>query len=201
MRRGFDWLNASRLFAITTLMSLSTGTCKLTRPRSLSNPPDVWRFLDFAEFHELEAATGALGYVEVPSLGIRRLRYAISSFIQRPEAKSLLSTAAVVTNLAGLKQGEKIGKLAESLGLLSMEHFRPPFIPLGPVELGLYRSALAGVSPDAKPPEGTTLVLETKHGTSWLSVGEELKLETEAADLARSKVSVDAARAAMSRFH
>lgn len=176
------------------------GNLKVDVPHSVSNPPDVWKFLDFAEFRELEAATRALGYLEVPSVGLRRLRYAISDFVQRPEAKPLLATAAVVTNLAGLKQAEKIGKLVESVGLLSLEHFRPPFIPLGPVELGLYRLALAEVSPEAEPPEGTILVFEAKRGTSWLSVGEELKLETEAADLASTKAAVEAARATISRF-
>jgi hypothetical protein len=58
-----------------------------------------------------------------------------------------------------------------------------------------------GVSPEAEPPEGTILVFETKRGTSWLSVGEEFKLETEAADLARIKATVDSARATMSRFY
>ncbi len=177
------------------------GNLKVDVPHSVSHPPDVWKFLDFAEFRELEAATGALGYLEVPSVGLWRLRYAISDFVQRPEAKPLLATAAVVTNLAGLKQAEKIGKLVESVGLLSLEHFRPPFIPLGPVELGLYRLALAEVSPEAEPPEGTILVFEAKRGTSWLSVGEELKLETEAADLASTKAAVEAARATISRLY
>lgn len=177
------------------------GNLQVDSPRPASSPPDLWKFLDFAEFRELEAATGALGYLEVPSVGLRRLRYAISDFFQRPDAKPLLSIAGVVTDLAGVKQTEKIGKMVESLGLLSMGHFRPPFIPLGPVEIGLYRSALTEVSPEAAPPEGTILVFETRGGSSWLNAGDEFKLEREAADLAGTKASVEAARAAMSRFY
>jgi hypothetical protein len=177
------------------------GNLQVDAPHSVSNPPDIWKFLDFAEFRELEAATGALGYLEVPSVGLRRLRYAISDFFKRPDTKPMLSTAGVVADLAGVKQAEKIGKMFESLGLLSMEHFRPPFIPFGPVELGLYRSALAEVSPEAEPPEGAILMFERKGGVSWLNVGDELKLEREAADLMGTKARVDAARAAMSRFY
>jgi hypothetical protein len=82
-----------------------------------------------------------------------------------------------------------------------VEHFRPPFIPLGPVEVGLYRSALAEISPEAMPPEGSILVFE-KHGSpSWLNVGDEFKLEREAADLTGAKWRVIAARAAISRFY
>lgn len=177
------------------------GNLQVDTPRSVSSPPDLWKFLDFAEFHELEAATGALGYVEVPSVGLRRLRYAIRDLFKRPDVKPLLSTAGIAADLAGAKQIEKIGKMVETLGLLSMEHFRPPFIPLGPVELGLYRSALAEASPEAEPPEGAILMFEGKRGVSWLGVGEELKLEIEQADLAGTKARVDAARAAMSRFY
>jgi hypothetical protein len=176
------------------------GNLQVDAPHSVSKPPDIWKFLDFAEFREIEAATGALGYLEFPSAGLKRLRYAISNFVERPDAKALFSTAAVVANLAGVKQAEKVGKLAESLGILSMEHFRPPFIPLGPLELGLYRSALAEVSPEAEPPEGKILFFEAKRGASWLSVGQELKLETEAADATGAKATVAAARTSMSRF-
>ncbi|HEY5056120.1 MAG TPA: hypothetical protein VII58_08160 [Acidobacteriaceae bacterium] len=177
------------------------GNLQVDIPRSASNAPDVWKFLDFAEFREVEAASGALGYLEVPSLGLRRLRYAISDLVRRPEAKPILSTAAIVTNLAGVKQAENLGKMAESVGLLSVAHFRPPFIPLGPLELALYRSSLAEASREAKPPEGTILVFESKRGTSWLNTGEESKLEAEAADPARIKATVDAARATLSRFY
>lgn len=177
------------------------GNLQVEAPRSASSSPDIWKFLDFAEFRELEAATGALGYLETPSVGLRRLRYAIGAFFQRPDAKPLLSTAGVVADLAGVKQADKIGRMADCMGLLSMEHFRPPFIPLGPVELGLYRSAIGEVSPEAEPPEGAILVFERMGGTSWLNVGDEFKLEREAANLAATKARVDAACAAMSRFY
>lgn len=180
---------------------IAHGNLQIDAPGSLSKSPDIWKLLDFAEFREIEAATGALGYLKSPAAGLKRLRYAISKFVERPDAKALLSTAAVVANLAGVKRAEKVGKLAESLSILNMQHFRPPFIPLGPVELGLYRSTLAEVSPEAEPPEGTTLVFEGKRGTSWLSVGQELKLATEAADVAGAKATVDAARTSMARFY
>jgi hypothetical protein len=163
--------------------------------------PDLWRFLDFAEFRELTIAMGALGYAKVPDVGLRRLRYAISDYLRRPEAKPLLAAAGIATNLAGIKQVEKIGALVQKLIPLGIDHYRPAFVPLGPVEIGLYRSALAEASPEAEPPEGKIMVFEGKRGISWLGVGEENKLEKEAADLAGAKRTVAKARAAMSRFH
>ncbi|MFI5117678.1 MAG: hypothetical protein ACHP8B_13385 [Terriglobales bacterium] len=177
------------------------GNLRVDTPSCAPRSPDIWRFLDFAEFRELVAATGALGFLEIPFVGLRRLRYAISEFLQRADTKPILSTAGIVADLAGVKQGEKIGKLAENLGVLRVEHFSPAFIPLGPVELGLYKSALAEVSPEAKPPEGSILVFEKRGAPSWLNVGDELKLEREAADLAGTKEDVVAARAAISRFY
>jgi hypothetical protein len=176
------------------------GNLNIDTPSCARRSPDIWRFLDFAEFREVTAATGALGYLKIPSVGLRRLRYAIGEFLQRPEAKPVLSTAQIVADVAGVKQADKLAKLAESLGVLSVEHFRPPFIPLGPVEIGLYRSALAEVSPEAEPPEGSILAFERKGGVSWLNVGDELKLDREAANLVPIKNDVIAARAALSRF-
>jgi hypothetical protein len=177
------------------------GNLRVDTPISVPQSPDIWRFLDFAEFRELTSATGALGYVEVPSVGLRRLRYAISEFLRRPDVMPLLSTARIMTNLAGVKQADRIGEIAEKLGILRVEHFRPPFIPLGPVEIGLYKSALAEVSPEAKPPKDTIMMFEKKTGTSWLNVGEEFKLGEEAADPAHTDESIIAARAALSRFY
>ena len=177
------------------------GNLRVDTPSSVARFPDVWKFIDFAEFRELTAATGALGYLEVPRVGLRRLRYAISEFLKRPYVKPVLSTAGIVTDLVGVKQGDKIGKIAENLGVLSLEHFRPAFIPLGPVEMGLYKSSLAEVSSEAKPPEGCILVFEKNGRPSWLNVGDEFKLEREAADLEGAQKGVIAARATISRFY
>jgi hypothetical protein len=64
--------------------------------------------------------------------------------------------------------------------------------------------ALANLSPDAVPVRGTIFAFATyaggKEGTSWLSVGEERKLELEAADLQGPRERWEKAQKALSRF-
>jgi hypothetical protein len=176
------------------------GCLRADIPAGLANSPGIWKLLDFAEFRAIAAASGELGFLKNPFVGLRRLGYAIKDFFQRPETQPLLTTASVVADLAGVKHADQIGKLAEHIGNLWGEDFRPPFIPLGPVEMGLYRSVLFQISPEVKPPEGSILAFEGRTGVSWLNVGDESKLEREAADVDGYKKRVVAARAAQSRF-
>jgi hypothetical protein len=86
----------------------------------------------------------------------------------------------------------------------SKEAYRPPFLPLGPSIEGIYRMALASISANAQPTPNTIFSFAKYNsggeGISWLNVGEEGKLEREAADLDGAKTKWEQAQIALARL-
>ena len=70
--------------------------------------------------------------------------------------------------------------------------FSPPFIDLGPAIIPISTIALLEKYPNATPPKGTIMLLESlREGVahhSWLNVGEENKLEIEAKDSYKNRL-------------
>src|SRR5205807_8054254 len=128
-----------------------------------------------------------------PLVGLKRLQEIIRSFFGRKDTQKMLSLAVTTADLAGAGTAAKAAEhFFERLGAHT-DSFRPPFLSLGPAELGIYRAALADTHPKAIPPLGTIMVFERSRAGkvrhSWLSVGEEKKLEREAAQPERLKES------------
>lgn len=145
----------------------------------------AWEILKMAEFRAVAAASGRIGYLKHPLVGLRRLGDRLRDLIRKPAVRPLIklaSTAADVAGAAGLG-----GAAGEALGLaanVSGQRFHPPFISLGAAELPLYRAALREGVPGAIPPDGVIMLLEVmragRGGGMWLNLGEERKLEREA---------------------
>jgi hypothetical protein len=183
---------------------LEHGTFHLETPSSDDFSPAVWSLLNSAQFRAVVSASGRLGYLKHPLVGLKRLQGTIRNFFGRKDTKRLLSLAATTADLAGAGAAAKAtGHLLESLGAHT-DSFRPPFLSLGPARLGIYRAVLADTRPDAIPPPGTIMVFERsragKVSHSWLSVGEEKKLELEAAQPKRLKERFLKAKEAQKRF-
>jgi hypothetical protein len=180
------------------------GNCRVDLSCQTATSTDVWELLNLAEFRTLLATSGKLGYLKHPTVGLRRLGTAIRTFVTHPKAKPFLGLASTAANISGVSVAEKIGRMVEQVGGFFGEPFRPPFMSLGPAEMGIYRVALQSRFPDAVPPQGTILNFEHMRcgyrGVSWLNVGEEHKLEREAIDLARPKKKLLEARAALNRL-
>jgi hypothetical protein len=184
--------------------SLEHGSFQLETPSSDSFSPAVWSLLDSAQFRDVVSASGKLGYLKHPLVGLKRLQAIIHNFFGRKDTQKMLSLAATTADLAGAGTAAKAAEnFFERLGAHT-DSFRPPFLSLGSAELGIYRAALADTHPNAIPPPGTIMVFEHsragKLGHSWLSVGEEEKLEREAAQPKRLKESFLKAKAAQQRF-
>lgn len=183
---------------------LEHGAFHLETPSSDGFSPAVWLLLNSAQFRDVVAASGKLGYLKHPLVGLRRLQGIIRNFFGRKDTQNMLSLAATTADLAGAGTAAKAAEhFLEKLG----EHtdsFRPPFLSLGPAELGIYRAVLAETHPNAIPPPGTIMIFERspagKVGHSWLGVGEETKLEREAAQPKSMKESFLKAKAAQKRF-
>ena len=144
----------------------------------------VWQIIESAEFNAVVAESPALGYLKEPGLALAVLRDKIRDLVARPVAKGLITASKSAADLAGVgKSIESASRIAEFIDDASMAGFRPPFFNLGPSVLTLYRVALEEAFPGAHAPEGTIMVFEEWRaggaGTSWLSVGEEDKLERE----------------------
>lgn len=145
----------------------------------------AWEILKLAEFRAVVAASGRIGYLKHPVIGLRKLSDRLRDLVRKPAVKpfiKLASTAADAAGTAGLAgaAGEALGLAADGSG----ERFHPPFISLGAAELPLYRAALREGVPGALPPEGVIMLFEImragRGGGMWLNVGEERKLELEA---------------------
>jgi hypothetical protein len=145
----------------------------------------AWEILKMAEFHAVVTASGRIGYLKHPLLGLRRLRDRLRDLIRKPFVKPLIKLASTAVDAAGA--GGLGGAAGVALGLAANvpgHHFHPPFISLGAAELPLYRAALREGLPGAVPPDGAIMLFEVmrggRAGHMWLSVGEEKKLEREA---------------------
>ena len=166
----------------------------------------VWEILQLAEFRAVVAASGRIGYLKHPLVGLRRLGDRLRDLVRKPAVKPLIklaSTAADAAGAAGLA-----GAAGEALGLvtnISSHRFHPPFISIGAAELPLYRAALREGVPGAVPPDGVIMLFEYMRagqgGGMWLNVGEERKLELEAKGGFRQRVAKRReARKALARF-
>lgn len=165
--------------------TLEHGSFQLETSTADSFSPAVWSLLDTAQFRRVVSATGKLGYLRHPLVGLKRLQEIVRNFFGRKDTRKMLSLAATTVDLAGAGTAAKAAEhFFETLGAQT-DLFRPPFLGLGPAELGIYRAVLAEMNANAIPPPGTIMVFEHSRagrlGHSWLSVGEEEKLEREAA--------------------
>jgi hypothetical protein len=154
----------------------------------------AWEILELAEFRALVAASGVIGYLKQPRVGLRRLRKRFRDLIARPAAAPLVKLASTAVDVAGASAIATV--LTQSAGLaasLSDQQFHPPFLSLGPVQLPLYRATIAKGLPDSRPPDGTIMVFEAIRGGQvtheWLNTGEEEKLELEAVEGFNSRVA------------
>ncbi|MGH9523641.1 MAG: hypothetical protein ACRD3E_14025 [Terriglobales bacterium] len=143
--------------------------------------------LDMAEFRDVVSASGRLGYLKHPKLALRAVERKFRNLLRNPSVKPLVNLAATAAETAGAT-----GIAAAASGALDLfgsvskaSEFHPPFISIGPAELPLYRAALRENLPGAVPPAGTIMLFRRLLGgdatPSWLNVGEETKLEREAA--------------------
>jgi hypothetical protein len=218
--RGFvpiirpDRFNGEARFRLAELVALicgyephvlDHGSFQLHASSRESFSPDVWSLLDNTQFRAVTSASGKLGFLKHPLVGLKRLQRVIRTFFGRKETRKLLTLAATAAELAGAGSAAKTAEnFFETLVGSDASSFRPPFLSLGAAELGIYRASLADTYPKATPPRGTIMVLENsrggKMGHSWLSVGEENKLELEAEQAERSKKRYLEAKAAQRRF-
>lgn len=155
----------------------------------------AWDILKLAEFRAVVAASGRIGYLKHPLMGLRRLGHRLRELIRRPAIKPFIKLASTAADAAGA--GGLAGAAGEALGLAadgSGQQFHPPFISLGAAELPLYRAALREGAPGAVPPKGAIMLFEIMRagagsGGMWLNVGEETKLEREAKGGFRQRIA------------
>ena len=149
------------------------------------NGEGAWDILNMAEFRAVVVASGRIGYLRHPLLGLRRVCDKLRRLMRTPTVKPLLKLATTAVDAAGTwglagAAGEVLGTVVED----GSKEFHPLFIPLGPVELPLFRAALSEGLPDALPPSGKIMLFEQTRGGKcarmWLNAGEEEKLEREA---------------------
>ncbi len=172
------------------------------RPESSAQ---IWDLIESAEFGTVVAIGGRLGYLKHPAITFRRLRNAARTFFRRPETARMFTLATSVAELAGAKSiTEKAKGIAALVTESGSAPFCPPFIDLGPAQIGVYRLALAAAHVQATPPRGAILVFEHsrrgKLSLSWLNVGEELKLQREEQDVDSCRAKLLKARSALERF-
>lgn len=184
---------------------LDHGSFRLETPAQDGFSPSAWELLDNAEFRAVVSVSGRLGYLKHPLVGLKRLRRVIQKFFSREDAKTILSLAKTTAECAGAGSTATAAEhIFEALIKLEGSAFRPPFVGLGPAQLGIYRVALAEGYPDATPPTGAIMLFERSRagrmGHSFLSVGEERKLELEAANPEGRRETFAKAKAAQGRF-
>jgi hypothetical protein len=169
----------------------------------------IWEIFDSSEFHAVVAASGKLGLVRHPKVLLQRIRSLLEALVDHPRAKPLMRLGSTAADLAGAPPGaaEALSVVIEATAVEAPAgtDYWPPFIGLGPAQLGVYRAALRAASPEASPLPGTVMSFrgtrEGREGMSWLNVGEEGKLEREAAlGLAPRMEELRKARDVQSRF-
>ncbi len=97
-----------------------------------------------AEFRAVVAASGRIGYLKHPRLGLRRLCDKLRDLIRKPSVKPFIKLASTAVDAAGV--GGLAGAAGEVLDLAAnsvAQEFHPPFMPLGPVKLPLYGASFA----------------------------------------------------------
>ena len=168
----------------------------------------LWRLIETSEFRQVVEDSGKLGWVEHPIIAVRHLRNSLTNYLQGNETAALLKSASTIAGLAA-KAHPSLEVAKASADVLanftsSKDGYRPPFFPLGASLGGIYRMALASVSADARPDPDTIFCFATYRGgrenISWLTPGEEGKLEREAADLDGAKADWEKAQKALARI-
>jgi hypothetical protein len=167
--------------------------------------PSVWNFIEMTEFVALVAASGRLGYLRHPNIGMRRVRKAAREFFGKAEVAKVFRLVSTTADLAGAKfLAEKAKGLIELFDKSTNSSFHPPFINLGAAEMGVYQAALTETFPDATPPPGLIMAFEGTRGgkasLSWLNIGEEMKLELEEQGMAHRVNKLQEARSALKRL-
>jgi hypothetical protein len=181
------------------------GAYRLDRARTSESASHIWELVENAEFRAVVAASGRIGYLKHPRVALRRLRNAARNFLAKPEAAKLFTLATTTADFAGAKSiVEKARSIVELIGASNSRSFCPPFMDLGPAQVGVYRVALADAFADAIPPHGTIFTFEHSRGGrfshSWLNVGEEMKLQREQEEIQGRAEKLLEARSALMRF-
>jgi hypothetical protein len=188
--------------------ALEQGTLRAEVNTGSSLAPRLWRLIETAEFREVIAESGKLGYVEHPIIAARHLQSTFKTYLESKGSSALLKSASTVVSL-GTKAHPSLEIAKASADVLanfteSRESYRPPFLPLGPALQGIHRMALASISPDAVPVRDSIFAFARyaggKESISWLNVGEEQKLEREAADTEGSRLRWKEAQKALARL-
>jgi hypothetical protein len=169
--------------------------------------PSIWEIFESAEFQAVVAASGRLGLVRHPKVLLRRMRRLLRDLLEHPQAKPLLRLGSTAADVAGAPGAVDAlcGVLEATTERPASTAYWPPFISLGPAEVGIYRAALHEADPNAKPPPGTVMLFRRTMGGlenhSWLNTEDEDKLEREAAEgLAPRTKRLREARNAQSRL-
>ena len=166
-----------------------------------------WAIFESAEFHKIVAASGRIGLVRHPKVLLRQMRRLFAEVIRHPASKSLLRVGQTAADVAGAPKAiDAIGELLlAATAAPGNGDYWPPFISLGPAQVAVYQAALKMSNQNASPPPGVVMVLRGvragSESMSWLNVGEEDKLEREAAEgLAARQRELREAREAMNHF-
>jgi len=160
-------------------------TTELARPGTTRK---VWEIFESTEYQAVVAASGHIGLVRHPKVLMRRIRKLLGAVVSQPAAKALLRIGSTSADLAGApRAGTALtGFLEATAEVRPGKEYWPPFIPLGPARMGVYQAALLQHDAQATPPPGTIMLFRTTRGGSgghsWLSEGEEDKLEREAVE-------------------
>lgn len=168
----------------------------------------LWKIMETAEFRSIVAESGNLGYIKNPLMGINKISELLSNFIRNPQVKPLLRLTHTAAELSGLGvPADSVQKIAGDIEQNQQDArlFSPPFISLGPVELSIYKVALKEKYPTATPPKASIMSFEhsrnNKINYSWLNVGEERKLEKEAKNVLKHRLSsLEKCRKVQSKF-
>jgi hypothetical protein len=181
-------------------------TAEVSRPERAA---DIWRIFDSTEYASVASTSGRLGLARHPRVVMRQVRRTLVELLRHPAAQGLLRLGRTTADVAGApgKATELIGNIVESAMDIRPSHasHMPPFMPLGPAQLGIYVAALRAANPNASPPPGAIYMVRSTRrggsGHSWLSEGEEDKLEREAeAGIEPRLKQLREAREAQARF-
>jgi hypothetical protein len=155
--------------------------------------------IDSAEFRRLTATSGLLGYLTEPRVALRRIARLFRNLVGRQPIQAGLSVAVAAGEAGAVKPIAKgVGKLLELAN--QPREFAPPFLPLGSAEIGIYRTVIADISPEAKPHPGTAVTFQHARELSWLNVGEEPRIYAEERDIAGRAAKAAQCREVQKRF-
>ena len=111
------------------------GAYRLDLARKSETASQIWELIENAEFRAVVAASGRIGYLKHPRVGLRRLRKTARDFVRKPETAKLFALATTTAELAGAKSiVEKARSIVELVGASDSHSFCPPFIDLGPAQ-------------------------------------------------------------------